>query len=184
MNRPSFNQKFNSQQSPSVHDYLSSEGFSASFRDKYLTPLLSTLWGTNAGRFLPRISIKFLAYFLHENKLLCIWKSLPHWRHANITASQFIQRMADGFPSSRIHLGTRVQTVNRTAKNNHTLLMCNGDQMGFDHVIFAVNSQTTLRLLESAINAEEKEILRDIRTTRNIAVLHCDSRVSDPCTLE
>ena len=184
MDRHSFNQRCNSQQSPSVHDYLSNEGFSSSFRDKYLAPLLSTLWAANAGRFLPRLSIKFLAYFLHDNKLLCILESLPHWRRVNITASQFIQRMADGFPSSRIHFGTRVQAVNRTAKNNHTLLMCNGEQMEFDHVIFAVDSQTTLRLLGSAIDAEEKEILQDIGTTRNIAVLHSDSLVSNPCKLE
>lgn len=176
MDRPSFDKKCNSQQSLAIHDYLSNEGFSTSFRDKYLIPLLSTLWGTNAGRFLPRLSIKSLAYFLHDNKLLCIWKSLLHWRRANITASQFIQRMADGFPSSRIHLGTRVQAVDR--KNNHFLLVCNGEQMGFDHVIFTVDSQTTLRLLGSAMNAEKKEILQDIGTTRNIAVLHSDSRVS------
>ena len=62
--------------------------------------------------------------------------------------------------------------------------MCNGEQMEFDHVIFAVDSQTTLRLLGSAIDAEEKEILQDIGTTRNIAVLHSDSRVSNPCILD
>ena len=161
-----------------AYNYLLNEGLSSSFRDKYLAPLLSTLWATNAGRFLPCLSIRDLARFLHDHDLLCIRKLSTPWRRMDVTASQFIQRMAGSFPASSVHLGTKVRQVKRTEKGRYIIFTSDSEKMDFEHVIFAVDSNETIRLLQPIKTAEEREILQDIRITRNIAVLHSDPLVS------
>lgn len=178
MGRPLFSLQHRQQQSSNAYEYLSNEGFSTSFRDKYLTPLLSALWGTNAGRFFPRLSIRALARFLHDHELLRVRKTSPSWLCMDVTASQFIQRMADRFPPDKAHFERKVQEVKRTGKGKYNIFLSNGEAMDFDHVIFAVDSHEILRLLQSAIHTEEKEILQDIRITKNIAVLHSDLHVN------
>lgn len=178
IDRALFSSQHRSRHSSNAYDYLFNEGFSSSFRDKYLAPLLSTLWGTNAGRFLPRLSVRDLARFLHDHDLLRIRKFSTPWRRMDVTASQFVQRMAGSFPASKVHLGTRVQKVKRTEKGRYNIFTSNSEKMDFDHVIFAVDSDETLRLLQSTKSAEEREILQDIRITKNIAVLHSDNSVS------
>lgn len=178
MDRPSFDARSNSPQSLNAIEYLSYKEFSIGFRDKYLIPLLSTLWSTNAGRFLPRLSIKTLARFLHDHKLLRILKPEPKWKYINISASQFIRRMADYFPPGSVHLETRVQEVQHAGKGKQTLIMANGETVEFDHVIFAIDGEEILRLSQSAMNAEAKETLQDMWIIKNIAVLHSDPLVS------
>lgn len=164
--------------STNTHEYLANEGFSNSFQDKYLAPLLSALWGTNAGRFLPHISMKALARFLYDNQLHNILKTTHRWRRMDISASQFIQHMAAGFPPSNVYTRTKVQEVKRVGKKGYRLVIPNGEEMDFSHVIFAVDNQEALQLLKSTIRAEEMEVLQDMRTTRSIVVLHSDFLVS------
>ncbi|BCR83403.1 uncharacterized protein ACHE_10805S [Aspergillus chevalieri] len=172
IDRDLFSSQHRSRHTSDAYNYLSNEGFSSSFRDRYLTPLLSTLWGTNAGRFLPRLSIKDLVQFLHDRDLLCIQKFSIPWRRMDVTASQFVQRMAGNFPADKVHFGAKVQQVKRTGEGKYGLFALDGEEMDFDHVIFAVDSDEILRLLQPTKNAEEREILQDIRMTNNIAVLH------------
>lgn len=178
IDRDLFSSQHRSRHTSDAYNYLSNEGFSSSFRDRYLTPLLSTLWGTNAGRFLPRLSIKDLAQFLHDRDLLCIRKFSIPWRRMDVTASQFVQRMAGNFPADKVHFGAKVQQVKRTGEGKYGLFALDGEEMDFDHVIFAVDSDEILRLLQPTKNAEEREILQDIRMTNNIAVLHSNPSVS------
>lgn len=176
--RALFSSQHRSRHSSGAYDHLCNEGLSSSFRDQHLTPLLSALWGTNAGRFLPRLSIRDLARFLHDHDLLRIRKFSISWRRMDVTASQFIQRMAGSFPASKVHLGTKVQAVKRAGKGKYSLFTSDSEKMDFDHVIFAVDSDEILRLLQPTKNTEEREILQDIRITKNIAVLHSDPLVS------
>lgn len=96
----------------------------------------------------------------------------------DISAGQFIQHMAAGFPPSNVHIRAKVQEVKRIGKKGYRLVIPNGEEMDFSHVIFAVDNQEALQLLKSTIRAEEMEVLQDMRTTRSIAVLHSDFLVS------
>lgn len=164
--------------STNAYEYLTNEGFSVSFQDKYLAPLLSALWGTNAGRSLPQISMKALACFVYDHQLHNILKTTLRWRRMDMSASQFIQQMAAGFPPNKVYTRTKVQEIKRIGKKGYTLVMPNGEEMNFDHVIFAVGSQEALHLLKPTIRTEETQVLQEMRTTRNIAVLHSDFLVS------
>jgi len=96
----------------------------------------------------------------------------------DVTASQFVQRMTDSFSAGKVHLGTKVQQVKRTGKGKYSLFTSDSEEMDFDHVIFAVDSDEVLQLLQPTKKAKEREILQDIRMTNNIAVLHSNPSVS------
>ncbi|PYH96251.1 FAD/NAD(P)-binding domain-containing protein [Aspergillus ellipticus CBS 707.79] len=161
-------------QSLSTHDYLSEEGYSNNFRDKYLAPMLSMLWSTNAGKFLPQLPVKALVRCLYDHHLLKPHQVLPDWRCIRPGASQLVQSMSQQFPSSKVHLKTRVTEVIRHGKDHYCILMSNGQEMFFNHIIFAVNGPETIKILGSHSSAQEKEIIQGLGYTRNIAILHSD----------
>ncbi|KAL4891945.1 hypothetical protein BDV59DRAFT_61284 [Aspergillus ambiguus] len=81
------------------------------------------------------------------------------------------------FPSEKIHLYTKVQEIQRCGKNgkhNYRLLISDGRQLYFNRVVFAIDSREILNILRLNVDPDEKEILRDLCTVRNIAVLHSD----------
>ncbi|KAF7592471.1 hypothetical protein BBP40_000252 [Aspergillus hancockii] len=162
------------QQSLSTHDYLLKEGYSNILCDKYLAPLLSTLWGTNVGKLLPQFPVKALLNCLCDHKLFHTQRTTPNLRRIDAGTSHFIQSMASSFPSEKVHLDTRVQEIIRLGKKQYAISTADGTEMHFDHIVFAVDNDEILKILGSNMDAEEGGIIRGLRTTRNIAVLHSD----------
>lgn len=163
-----------------VDEYLTKEGFSAGFRDQYLTPLISTLWRTNAGRFLPGFPIKPLVRSLYNHHLLCTSASPPQWQQLDQGASQFIQTMTRDLPAANVHLRSRVVEVKHSTSQEGQFLLAtsDGQKEHFDHVIFAVDSREILRILHPIRDVDEQNVLRDLGTSKHVGVLHSDPSVS------
>ncbi|GLA24894.1 hypothetical protein CBS147346_8977 [Aspergillus niger] len=170
-------------QSLSMHEYLAGEEYSNIFIENYLAPLLSMLWSTNAGKFLPRVPAKALVQALCDHQLLRPRQALPDWRRIGPGVSHFIQTMTKSFPSSKVHLKTRVREVVQYGKK-YGIMTSAGEEMFFNHIVFAVNGQETIKILGTLANEQEKEIMRSLGSTRNISVLHSDPllmpNVEDP----
>lgn len=164
-------------QSLSMHEYLAGEEYSNIFIENYLAPLLSMLWSTNAGKFLPRVPAKALVQALCDHQLLRPRQALPDWRRIGPGVSHFIQTMTKSFPSSKVHLKTRVREVVQYGKK-YGIMTSAGEEMFFNHIVFAVNGQETIKILGTLANEQEKEIMRSLGSTRNISVLHSDPLVS------
>lgn len=160
--------------------YLLDNGYSDGFRDRYLTPLLSTLWRTNVGRFLPRLPVKALIHSLSDHQLLSTCDTIPKWRRIDPGVRYLIETMAKEFPHEKLHLQTKVDEITRRSKSQYDLVTSEGKHSHFDHIIFTVDGQEILRLLGSTTTTEEKDILQCLGVTKNIAVLHSDSHVSQP----
>ncbi|KAL5001945.1 hypothetical protein BDV10DRAFT_159071 [Aspergillus recurvatus] len=158
----------------SAESYLLKKGYSNSFRDRYLIPLLSTLWRTNAGRFLPSLPVRALAYSLSEHQLLSMCENIPKWRRIDPGVRYLIEEMARGFPLERLHLQTKVNEIARRSKSKYDLMTSDGKHSHFDHIILTVDGPEILRLLGSAVTGEENHVLQRLGATRNIAVLHSD----------
>ncbi|GKZ19181.1 hypothetical protein AbraIFM66951_008015 [Aspergillus brasiliensis] len=167
----------------STDEYLAGEEYSNTFIENYLAPLLSMLWSTNAGKFLPRLPAKALVRCLYDHQLLKPRQALPNWRRIGPGMSHFIQTMTKNFPSSKVHLRTRVGKVVQYGKK-YGIMTSAGEEMFFNHIVFAVNGQETIKILGSLANEQEKEIIRSLGSTRNISVLHSDPllmpNVEDP----
>lgn len=161
-----------------VQEYLAREAFSTSFRDKYLVPLVSSLWGSNAGRILPQFPTEALYQLLYRHGLLSVSRSGPAWKRITAGANQFVQRMLRDAPAAKVHLKTRVLEAKPSPKGQTTLLTSDGRTWHFDHVIFAVDAQEAISILGSAIEPKELSILQHLRVSKHIAVLHSDPLVS------
>ncbi|KAL4909055.1 hypothetical protein BDW74DRAFT_76956 [Aspergillus multicolor] len=162
----------------STETYLLENGYSYSFRDRYLTPLLSTLWRTNAGRFLPSLPVRALVHALSEHQLLSACEALPKWRRIDPGVRYLIAVLARDFPPGKLHLQTKVDEIARRSKSQYDLVTSDGRYPHFDHIILAVDGPEILRLLGSTVTEEENTVLQSLGVTRNIAVLHSDSRTS------
>ncbi|KAL4941234.1 hypothetical protein BDV06DRAFT_6538 [Aspergillus oleicola] len=162
----------------STESYLSKEGYCESFRDRYLTPLLSTLWRTNAGRFLPSLPITALARSLSDHQLLSTCEATPKWRRIDPGVSHLIKTMTRHLPPEKLHLESKVDKVTPRSKTQYDLVTAEGNYTHFDHIILTVDAHEILRLLGSTVTAEEKSVLQALGVTRNIAVLHSDPRPS------
>ncbi|KAL4738318.1 hypothetical protein BDV11DRAFT_206074 [Aspergillus similis] len=158
----------------STERFLQEKGYPNGFRDRYLTPLLSTLWRTNAGKFLPNLPVKVLAHSLHEHQLLFLCENMPKWRRIDPGVRYLVDALAKSFPLERLHLQTKVNEISRRSKSQYDLLTSDGKHSRFDHVILTVDGPEILRLLCSTVTEEENRVLQSLRVTRNIAVLHSD----------
>ena len=167
----------------STESYLLDKGYSDGFRDRYLTPLLSTLWRTNVGRFLSSLPVKALVHSLSDHQLLSTCDTIPKWRRIDPGVRYLIEAMAKDFPLEKLHFQTKVNEIMRRSKSQYDLVTSEGKHSHFDHIILTVDGQEILRLLGSAATAEEKDILRWLGVTKNIAVLHSDAHVSQSAVL-
>ncbi|KAL4872954.1 hypothetical protein BDV12DRAFT_114320 [Aspergillus spectabilis] len=158
----------------STESYFSEKGYSDGFRDRYLTPLLSTLWRTNAGRFLPSLPIRALARSLNDHQFLFMSDTIPKWRRIDPGVRYLIEKLAKHFPIEKLHLQTTVNEITRRSKSQYDLMTSDGSYSQFDHIILTVDGHEILRLLGSTVTVEEKELLQGLGVTRNIAVLHSD----------
>ncbi|RMJ28127.1 amine oxidase [Aspergillus sp. HF37] len=161
---------------PTAQDYLAREGFSNSFRDRYLVPLLSMLWGLDAGRTLSHFPMRTLCQLLQRHRLLSGSHRGTKWKRIDYGANQFIQGMLRGLPAAKVHLQTRVSAARPRGKGRFILLTSDGAQRPFDHVVFAVDAQECIRILDSAAAPKELDVLQELRGSgsRHIAVLHSD----------
>ncbi|KAL2003639.1 hypothetical protein VTN02DRAFT_3023 [Thermoascus thermophilus] len=161
----------------SVRDYLSKKEYSDSFYEDYLVPLLSVLWRrTDVARSLSNFPIKALVRFMYDHQLLSVSRTVPRWRVVKGGASQLIQTLSKDFSAEKVHLKTRVVHVQQPGKNGAFILhTADGQSHPFDHIILAVHAEEILKIMHSALDSKERYVLRGLRTSKTVAVLHSDS---------
>ncbi|PYH80918.1 FAD/NAD(P)-binding domain-containing protein [Aspergillus uvarum CBS 121591] len=158
----------------SAKRYLAKEGYSASFRDEYLAPTLSVLWGTNAGKVLSRLPIEAAIRCLYDHQLLWPRQNVP-WRSIERGVSHLVQALSRDFDPSRVHLEARVRRVTRYDKKVYRLVTADGRARDFNRIIFAVDSEEIMQILGPLASAQDRKIIGGLGTTKNISVLHSDS---------
>ncbi|KAL4803641.1 hypothetical protein BDV18DRAFT_37116 [Aspergillus unguis] len=166
----------------STAEYLSENGYSDNFRDKYLIPLLSTLWRTNAGRFLRSLPIGALLYSLSSHQLFSTCGTMPDWLRIDRGVRYFIKALTRDFAPENQHLETKVNEIVRCpkSKSHYHLATSSGEYCHFDHIILAIDGPEILRLLGSSVTDKEEDVLQCLGVTRNLAVLHSNlMRTSD-----
>lgn len=163
----------------SAKRYLSKEGYSASFRDEYLAPTLSVLWGTNAGKLLSRLPIEAAIRCLYDHQLLRPRQNAPKWRSIERGASRLVQVLSRDFDPSRVHLEARVRRVTRYDKKVYRLVTADGREIDFNRIIFTVDSEEVVQILGPLASAQDRKIIGGLGTTKNISVLHSDSLVGE-----
>jgi len=156
---------------PTLGQYLIQHKFSTAFRDWYLLPMAGCIWSCPTAQMLA-FPLSTFVRFCHNHGLLQI-NGRPQWHTVRGGARHYVDKMLASIPDKR--LSTPVLSINRVQIGSQTkinLTTHDGNET-FDHVVLAVHSDQSLRLLKDP-TAAESNLLSAVAYQPNRAVLHTD----------
>ncbi len=151
-------------------DYLTSNGYSSLFIEKFLIPMGAAVWSADPARFLNFPAAAFVQFFTNHGMLNV--RDQPTWRVIKGGSRQYIEPLMLPF-CDRVRLSTPVERLQRFS-DRVTVTPRGADQEQFDHVIVACHSDQALAMLADPTDAE-RELLGAIPYQKNDTVLHTDS---------
>ncbi|MGI1662384.1 NAD(P)/FAD-dependent oxidoreductase [Palleronia sp. KMU-117] len=143
------------------------------FRDYYILPFSGAIWSTPTQDILGFPAQSMLRFF--ENHGLLDPKKNHQWYTVDGGSVQYVNRLGASLDRRGvdIRLSAGVVGVRRTGMGVEVRTR-GGEWEGFDEVVFATHSDTTLSLLSDATGVE-RTALSAIRYQPNEAVLHADT---------
>lgn len=157
---------------PSLWDFVSDGRYSESFREHYLLPMASALWSAPFEKIRDFSARSIVSFF--ENHGMLQVSGRPQWRVITGGSREYVRKIVTPFRDD-IHLNTPVRSVLR--KPDHVeLTLVNGQRRIYDHVVLATHSDQSLRMLGDA-TAAEQSILGAIPYQKNDVCLHTDPSV-------
>lgn len=149
-------------------DFLSDNGYSDIFIEKYIVPMGAAIWSTRPQDMF-RFPAAFFFRFFHNHGLLTV-DDRPQWYVVEGGSRAYVDRLTAPF-RHKIRTDTPVRRIMRHA----TGVTVNTDEGSehFDYVFIASHSDEALAMLDSPSQAET-DTLSAIEYQRNEAVLHTD----------
>lgn len=143
------------------------------FRDYYILPFSGAIWSTPTSDILDFPAQALLRFF--ENHGLLDPKKNHQWYTVDGGSVQYVSRLATSLERRGVdvRLSAGVAAVRRTGLGAE-VRRHGAEWEGFDEVVFATHSDTTLSLLSDPTGVEQTA-LSAIRYQPNEAVLHADS---------
>ncbi len=155
----------------SIGDFLDAQGFSPTFREHYLLPMIGCIWSCPTDQML-QFPLGTLIRFCHNHGLIQV-TDRPQWYTVRGGSREYVRRMVARLPDAR--LNTPVQGLQRSGLQVR-LLTAQGSET-FDAVVLACHSDQALALLGEGASDDERAVLGAIRYQPNTAVLHGDVNV-------
>jgi predicted NAD/FAD-binding protein len=154
----------------STGSWLARAGYSDSFRDRFLLPMVACIWSSNLEGMLSYPAAT-MAGFLDNHGLLDLGDR-PQWRTVRGGSREYVRRVGAGIDDVR--LATPVRSVTREP-GSVLVDDAAGGRERFDHVVLATHADTSLAVLGADASAEERRLLGAFGYQRNVAVLHRDA---------
>jgi uncharacterized protein len=151
-------------------EYLDAHKYSEEFREFYLFPMAAAVWScppSAVGDFPAAMLVRFF-----ENHGMLTINGHPQWKTIPGGCSRYIAPISAPF-KERIFSNAQISGVARDAQGVTLRFRDGRAAMRFDHVVFAINSDRVLPLIENPSDAE-REVLQHFRTSANEVVLHTD----------
>lgn len=156
----------------SLGDYIAQSGYSATFRDRHLLPMVGAIWSTPTGSAQAMPAAAVIRFF-HGHGLLKI-KNRPQWRTVTGGSRNYVERLMADFRGQALS-GRPVDAVLRHG-DKVTIRVKGKDALEFDHVVIATHADQALRLLDTP-SADEARILGAFQYGANRVILHTDARL-------
>lgn len=153
--------------------YLGRKRYGDKFIRSYLAAMGSAIWSADSGTILDFPIVFFLRFF--KNHGLLSVSHRPQWRVIEGGSREYLRPLCARF-SERVFTGNAVVSVTRESQDGVILTMADGQQLGFDQVVFATHSDQALALLAEP-TGREQEVLAAIPYQCNEVVLHTDTRL-------
>ncbi len=154
-----------------LDDFLERNRFGADFRHAYLLPMIACIWSCPQGQML-QFPVATLIRFCHNHGLLQV-ENRPAWRTVTGGSSRYVNALIKELPDVRVQ--TPVEGVARS--NRGVTLRTPAGHESFDAIVLACHAPQALRLLGAGATQAERTTLGAMRTQKNQAVLHSDTRV-------
>ncbi|KAG5295040.1 FAD dependent oxidoreductase [Histoplasma ohiense] len=164
------------QSQQSIGAYLANEGYSNSFRDHYIIPLISVLWNVNNAKDALELPIVLLLRFMADCDLLRSSLFWSKWMCLTGGINEFEAAIANIAPAGRIHCNTTINSIKNSDRPGW--LAVQGDEGHieyFNHVIIATSAYDALNLISAGATDEEVRALDGFKTARTVAILHSDT---------
>ncbi len=156
----------------SLGDFLEKRRFSRRFTDHYIVPMGAAIWSAAPDRFLRFPAVAF-ARFFNNHGLLDHRAPVP-WRVLQGGSRSYVDALIAGL-DAEVRTNCPVLSVRRV-DGAVDLLLPDGVEARFDHVVLACHSNQALGLLEDASD-DERAVLADIPYQSNEVFLHTDERL-------
>jgi uncharacterized protein len=159
------------QMQESLGSFLNRHRFGRSFKEGYLLPMIACIWSCPMEQMLA-FPVATLIRFCHNHGLLQVMNR-PQWFTVNGGSKHYVQKAAASVDAT--HLSTPVTSVVRD--NQGVLIRSKLGVKRYDAVIMACHAPQALALLGADATPDERAVLSNFRTQRNVAVLHTDKSV-------
>ncbi|MET0288630.1 MAG: FAD-dependent oxidoreductase [Pseudoxanthomonas sp.] len=155
--------------SPTLGEYLQTQGYSDVFRDDHLVPMASALWSSPSETILAFPARHLVAFMANHHMLQVTGR--PEWRVVRGGSQRYVDALRQRWTVD-LRLSAPVRTVRRYA-GGVSLQLDDGVQR-FDDVVLACHADDALALLSDADEAE-RVVLSGITYQPNEVVLHTDA---------
>lgn len=162
----------NSDESISLGDYLSSNGYSEKFINFYIVPMGSAIWSSSYQQMMAFPAQFFIRFFVNHGLLSVTDR--PDWYVIKEGSSSYVDKLVAGF-KDKIRLNTPVRKVKRLSTHIE-ITTDDVEAEKFDAVFFACHSDQALAMIDEP-DVLENAILSAFPYQKNDVVLHTDSSV-------
>lgn len=158
----------NSNQNPTLEEFMDSIAMGNYFRKFYLLPMAAAIWSCPL-EVIKNYPAKSLVRFFVNHGLLQVTNQ-PQWYTVEGGSREYIKLLCANF-KERIFLNREVQKIKKLADGKLEIL-----GKVYDKVILACHSNQALQLIED-FSDQSKNLLKKINYQKNIATLHCDEKL-------
>ena len=154
-----------------LDDLVRSEGYSATFRDRYLVPMTAAIWSSGTQRALEFPAHYALRFFDNHGLL---GPRRHRWRTVVGGACTYVERIAARL-GPRLRLGCPVREVRRDL-DGVSVRLADDRIERFDAALLATHADQALALLGDA-DERERSVLGAFSSTESDTVLHTDENL-------
>jgi len=152
-------------------DYLSRNGYGSAFRDEHLVPMASALWSSPPTQILG-FPARYLVQFMANHQMLQV-SDRPEWRVVKGGSSTYVKALR-AIWSVRERLNCPVRSIKRNVDGVNVESAAGVEH--FDQVVLACHSDQALDMLSDA-DQREQSILAAMPYQTNDTVLHTDASI-------
>ncbi len=157
----------------SIADYVKEKGYSDTFLDNYLIPILSVVWSIPPNNMLDYPALTMIEFLKHHGAFQGLF-GRKRWRTVAKGSGTYRDKIIEPF-KQRILTECAVKKVTR--KHGKVQITDNhGQTSTYDKVIFACHADQALRILDDPCTME-REVLGAFEYTASTVLLHTDSSI-------
>eukprot|EP00189_Rhodosorus_marinus_P001955 CAMPEP_0113961486 /NCGR_PEP_ID=MMETSP0011_2-20120614/5336_1 /TAXON_ID=101924 /ORGANISM="Rhodosorus marinus" /LENGTH=842 /DNA_ID=CAMNT_0000973133 /DNA_START=338 /DNA_END=2863 /DNA_ORIENTATION=+ /assembly_acc=CAM_ASM_000156 len=174
---PSFLRKYEDHESigPSIGEFLQERRYSDVFIERYLAPMISSVWSASLQGSLD-VPAKFIFRFFHNHRLAQIWDR-PRWRTVKGCSQQYVAKICNDLIArgGKMRSGVRISRVERGSSGVRLASDALEEVQEFDKVVFATHAPTALAILGDGSTGAEQDILSKFNVSTAECILHRDA---------